>query len=215
LTLVAGRWARRDSPAALAWARNLPAGETRTRMLTSIGIQVAQRDPQRAIEIAELLPAQRNRWILLGVIGRTWVASDRAAAFAWAQQLPAGSAREAALAGIDTGLGATTLHDIESNSQPALAAAPTRPATGRYGFERDEELKRRFDELLRTSPAQAANWLESLPAADRRDEMVQQLTREWFATNPVAARQWLDENVMSDAQKRQLLRDSGVPRPPR
>jgi hypothetical protein len=220
LTLIASRWARWDSSAALAWARDLPAGDVRTRMLTSIGVELAQTDPQHAVAVVALLPEDRNRLIVLGAIGRTWVAKDRAAAFKWAQALPAGGQRDAAMAGIDAGLGATAWHDVAASRLPGLPGLvattnDARPRTPQYGFERDEALKRRFDDLMRASPAQAAQWLESLPAAERRDEMVQQLTREWFAQNPIAARQWLEDNVMSEAQKRQLLHDAGVPRPPR
>ncbi len=217
LTLLASRWARHDASAALTWARGVSPEDLRTRLVTSVGIEVAQRDPVRAVEIADLLPDSRNRLILLGAIGRTWVATDRAAAFKWAQELPAGPRREAALAGIDAGLGATTLHTFDGSSRSTLALNTelARPHAAPYGFERDEELRRHFNELLGSSPAQAAQWLESLPAADRHDDMLRQLTREWFATNPVAARQWLDQNVTSEADRRQLLRDSGVPRPPR
>ena len=55
----------------------------------------------------------RDRWLLVGVIGRTWVARDPKAALAWAHALPAGTPREAALAGIDAGLGIASFRSRE------------------------------------------------------------------------------------------------------
>jgi hypothetical protein len=76
------------------------------------------------------------------------------------------------------------------------------------GFERERALRRRFDELLLTSPVMAADWLNQLPAPDRSVEMVERLSREWLRENPAAAKQWLDQNVTSPELRRQILREA-------
>lgn len=213
LSLAAARWAKREPIEALGWVRQLPDAEERRRLLVSVGFEIAQTAPERAIAIAEELPAGRDRWLLIGQIGRTYVARDAAAAWTWARQLPAGEAREAALAGIESGLG---VRGSLAQASPGPAVAPiqggvrvgsanTLARVEMTGREREEALRREFEERLLFSPVRAADWLSSLPAPDRNDEMVDRLAREWLAVNPAAAETWLEQNVPSEARRRHLL----------
>jgi hypothetical protein len=211
LSLSAAVWARRDAAAAVAWARELQDAELRQRALTSIAFEVAQATPERAIEIAPLIPEGRDRAIVLGAIGRNWAIRDLRAARSWAQQLPAGEARDAALSGVNQGISAIASYRRSLAGEPLpganLALAPPAP---RYFVDRNEALRREFQERLQRSPAMTGDWLMSLPAAERKEEFTRELTREWLATNPVAARQWIDQNIISDAERRQLLHEGGI-----
>jgi hypothetical protein len=204
-------WAHRDAAQAVAWARDLADAGLRQRVLTSVAFEVAQRTPERAIEVAGLLPEGRDRSIVLAAIGRNWAIRNANAARAWAQQLPAGEGRNAALAGINDGLSGLALQrrSFADESLPGAVVAAT-PGSPRYYVDRNESLRREFEDRLQRSPAQTGDWLMSLPAAERKEEFTRELTREWLATNPVAARQWIDQNIMSDAERRQLLHEGGV-----
>jgi hypothetical protein len=67
-----------------------------------------------------------------------------------------------------------------------------------------------LDGVLATSPADAANWLRTLPRSDRSDEMVERTAKKWLLTNPAAAQQWLNEISLPPDRKQQLLRDAGL-----
>lgn len=215
LGLAGAAWARRDATTALAWVRELPAGEFKTRMATSIGFAVAQTEPERAVAMAELLPEGRDRRLLFGAIGQTWVARNEGAAWAWARQLPAGASQEAALAGIEAGLGGLS----SPRGVPAIGiirrgrrfAGESAGDAGLPppGFERDEALRRQFDEALRESPVRAANWLATLPLPDRREEMLEQLARQWLAIDPRAAENWMDQNILLRDRREQLRHEAG------
>ncbi len=212
---AAAAWGRRDAPAALAWARSLAADEERTRVVTSMGFAWAQTEPERAVEILALLPAARDRWLIVGAIAQTWVARAPDAAWAWARQLPAGPAREAALAGIETGLGgARASRDASASVVGGRGRGTTGGGGGTVsplppGLEREDALRREFDDVLRDSPAQAADWLANHPAPDRRDEMVDEVARRWLALNPEAARAWMERTILQPDRREQLLREAG------
>ncbi len=216
LGYAAAAWARHDAPAALAWLRALAPGAEKDRMTTSIGFALAQSDPPRAVELLATLPEGRDRRVLIGAIGQTWVARDADQAWRWAQQLPEGASREAALAGIETGLGGAGARVARSSSSTGLrsrggggpsgdTSAPT------LGVGRDDGLRRKFNEALRESPVNAASYLTSLPAPDRRDDMIDELVRRWAPINPDAAKTWIDHNIASPARREQLLREAKVP----
>lgn len=215
---VAG-WARREARAAVGWVRELPEGDDKIRVTTSLGFALAQIDPKRAIEVAEWLPAGRDRWLVVGAIGQTWVARNAGDAWQWASTLPAGEAREAALSGIETGLGGA--RSRSRTNRVAVGAAVVGPRVGGggggvgetnamvLGAERDRRLRREFEAALLESPVRAASWLMAQPLPDRRDEMMEELARRWLAINPEAARAWMEANIVSRDRREQLLREAG------
>ena len=129
------------------------------------------------------------------------MARDPKAALAWAHALPAGTPREAALAGIDAGLGIASFRsrEVADTLAQTRAVPAARSPEGLLGPERDRALRRVFEERLFASPVRAADWLSSLPAPD---------AREWFAINPAAAETWLDQNIPSPVRREQLRQDA-------
>lgn len=219
---ASAEWARRDAPAALSWARDLPANELKTRAATSMGFALAQTQPQRAIDVVSWLPEGRDRWLLLTEIAQTWVARDANAAWKWAQQLPADGSREAAVVGLEAGLGVggtrtafvgapgSAVGGAMSGGQLPLSPGYARASGGLpVGLDRDLALRREFDTALSESPVRAAIWLSSQLSVDRRDEMVDEVARRWLAINPEAAKNWMNQNIFLPERKARLLQEAG------
>ncbi len=220
LGFAAASWARRDAPAALAWLRDLPAGEGKARAATSIGFALAQVQPERATEVIEWVPPGRDRWALIGTLSQTWVARDPEAAWKWSQQLAAGAARESAMAGIETGLGAarSSRGDLITPGLASLgggggglvtALNPAAASSLPPGIERDAALRREFESQLQISPARAANWLSTQLPGEKRPEMVDEVARRWLQLDPSSAQLWIDQNIFLPEQKERLLREAG------
>lgn len=218
---VAG-WGQRDATAAMAWVHGRPAGEDKNLAARSLAFALAQVQPERAVEVMEWMPEGRDRWLVVTAIGQTWVARNPMEAWRWAGRLPEAEAREAAFAGIETGLGgARTRRTVDASVIASSAAslglrsagggggAVDDPRLLPPGAERERELRRKFDEALAESPVRASIWLASLPLPDRRDEMIDDLARRWLTTDPSAARNWMEQTILSNERKAQLLREAG------
>ena len=202
------QWVRRDATAALAWLGDLSPTDDKKRVATSMGYALALPEPLRETAWLSTLPDGRDRLLAIGAIGQTLVASDADQAWKWARQLPAGSALEAALAGIETGLGGARFRganrpvEIVGRAGMRGIVGVSRSASSiPLGSERDQALRREFEEALRESPARAASWLASILIPDRRDEMVNELARRWSPINPQAARLWMDENNVAPGRR--------------
>ena len=208
-----------------------------------------------------MLAPGRDRSLIYAAIAETWVAVDPIAALAWIKELPSGELRDAALAGFDSGLGASTSRRIArapgqrrpgarirggtsaaaawlALDSPGFAAWLAMQSPGlsqeeaileyvrqRGGLEpnaigqwvaalpggstRDRAMEIYFDGLLQGSASQAANWLQSLPRADRSDERIEKTARQWLLTNPDAAAAWLRETTLPPGRKEWLLRQVG------
>jgi hypothetical protein len=255
--LAAAAWARHDFEGANAWLRQQSDDAFRQRLASIMAFETAQVSPPNAITLSEMLPPGRDRWIIFSEIGETWVAIDRNAALNWANRLPEKEAREAAIAGIETGSGlgstrrgtvaprptgsfrggARVANAIESAIDPAefklWLASQTRPMSRDEAIQefvrqrgmldagpvgtwlatlppsepgRRSALETYFDQTLRTSPANAANWLRSLPISDRRDEMIEKTVRELKITDPNAAAALAREMNLPPGRQEELLR---------
>lgn len=220
LGFAAAGWARKDSTAATGWVRGLNNDEFKNRMATSVGFAIAQTEPERAVELVEMVPPGRDRGLLFNAIGQTWVARNANAAWAWARQLPAGDGREAALSGIEAGLGGSSSRRTR-NGVPSAGSTRSRGLVGGGGGglagdpsllppgpARDEALRRKFEEALRESPVRAANLLATLPVPDRRDEMMDELARQWLKLDPRAAENWMEQNILLRSRRDELRREA-------
>ena len=218
LVITAAAWARRDPDGALGWARSLPEDEMKPRLTSAVGFEIAQRQPDRAVALAEMVPAGRNRWLLFSAIGQTWVAVDSKAALAWANQLPAGEPRDAALAGVDTGLGvpasrriagapgtrggssrtrgsaAAVAHWPEVNSPDFAAWLATQPA----GLSRDEAILEYVRQRGALQPGAVGQWLATLPGGPARDRAMEIYLDALLLGSPRDAARWLGSLPRSD-----------------
>ena len=174
LVLAAAAWARRDPDAAVAWVRDLPNDDLKSRLTSSVGFELAQVRPERALSVAEMLPEGRDRWLLLSAIGQTWVAIDSKAALAWAGKLPAGEPRDAAFAGIDTGFGMPISR--RGGNAPGTRGGSSRTRGGTAAAAAYPEIN---------SPAFAA-WLATQPRGMTREEAILEFIRQRGALNPSA-----------------------------
>jgi hypothetical protein len=219
LVTAAAEWARRDPDGAIAWLRGWPDDTLKPRLISSVGFGVAQTRPDRAVAVAEMLPESRQRWMLFSAIAQTWVAVDSSGAHAWAGRLPAGEARDAAIAGIDTGLGVPAAR--RSASAPntrggssrtrggtAAAAAAAWPemdsqafaawlATQRPGMTREEAILEYVRQRGASEPATVGQWVASLPGA-MRDRAAELYLENVLPTAPSEAANWLSSLPRSD-----------------
>lgn len=218
LGYTAAAWTRLDPSAALAWMRSTAPADVKDHIAVSMAFALAQTDPAHAAGLLGELPSGRDRLVLLGAIGQTWIARDTNQAWQWARQLPAGPDRDAAFAGIETGLGGAGSRLARSESavgrrsgsggaaEPVANALPLGPA-------RDAAFRREFEEAMRESPARAADWLRQHPGPDRSDAMVNELMRRWLPDNPAAAKIWINENIYGPGRREELLREYGQTNP--
>ena len=77
------------------------------------------------------------------------------------------------------------------------------------GPTRDRALEVFLENLLGSSPAEAARWLRSLPRSDRSDEMIERTAQVWLRTNPDAAAAWLRGTGLPPDRIEWLLRQAG------
>jgi hypothetical protein len=218
LVAAAGAWARQDAPAALAWLRAWPDDALKPRLTSGIGFEMAQTRPERAVEVAELLPAGRNRWLLLSAIAQTWVAVDAKTALAWADGLPAGEAREAALAGAETGFGvplarrgarAPGTRGGSSRTRGGAGAIATSDATDSPAFaawlatqtgrlSRDEAIFEYVRQRGALEPQSVGAWLAALPGGPTRERAMEIYVENVLSTAPAEVARWLRTVPRSD-----------------
>jgi len=216
LGLAVAAWAGGEPAAAVAWVRSLPAGESKARLTSSALFAVAQHEPVRALAWATDLAEGRERWLLYSAIAQTWVAVDAKAALAWANALPAGDGREAAFAGVDTGLGVPgsrrmaaapvvsgrsgggglpNRRDWPELQTPEFAAwIATQPA----GMARDEAVMEFVRQRVQGSGADVGAWIATLPGGPTRERAMEVYVDSLMPRSPAAVAEWLRALPASD-----------------
>jgi hypothetical protein len=209
--MTAAAWARLDPEAAVSWLRAQPNDEIKQRLTSGIGFEMAQTRPDRAVAIAEMLPEGRDRWVLLSAIGQTWVAVDSKAALAWAGELPAGEPRDAALAGLTTGLGvpvarrnagAPGLRGGRSRIRGGMAAVAAFPEsnspefaawleTQLPGMSRDDAILEYVRQRGALEPSTMGPWISALPGGPTRDRAMEIYLENVVPNSPAEAARWL------------------------
>ncbi|MDP3071440.1 MAG: hypothetical protein Q8N18_14210 [Opitutaceae bacterium] len=189
LAFAVSAWARRDAEQALAWSRATSDAVRRERLVLAVGFTLAQTRPQRAVELAESLPQGRDRLLLFSAAAQTWVAGDRPAALDWAGRLREGAERDAAFAGIETGLGVPSTR--RRGGAPGQRSIRAR-GLGGGGPAGIEELPG-FDA-----------WLATQPAARDREEALIEFVRQRGALDTGAIGQGLAALPPSPARDRAL-----------
>lgn len=211
--VAAAAWARRDPELAIEWMR---AQRDESRLRPAVAFAVAETNPGRAISLADQVPEGRDRWLLLTMIGQTWVAQDRPAAMEWAGRLSVSAERDAAFAGIETGLGVPSSRrrgggpgqrTILSRGAGGGSAAPLRPEFADFAAwlatqppERDRE--EAMLEFVRQRGAldtgAMGQWLASLPGSTMRDRALEIYLEGRLTSTPAEAAAWLRSLPRSD-----------------
>lgn len=189
VAIAAGAWARQDPEAAASWLREQPDDSLRQRLTTSIAFEIAQISPNRAIALAETLPAGRDRWLIVSEIAQTWVAVDQSAAFAWASRLETPEAREAAIAGITTGLGVSSAR--RTNNPPNFGRG-ARILGGRSTYAMGGPL----------DPPEFTLWVASQSRKMSRDEAILEFVRQRGAQDGGSIGSWLANLTNGSASQR-------------
>jgi hypothetical protein len=96
---IAGGWAARDLPAALAWVAQQPAGERRDQIMARLAFVEAQSAPLDAANrvVREIPSGPVQEEAVMSVLNQ-WAMQDLPAATAWVERFPAGSFRDRAAA---------------------------------------------------------------------------------------------------------------------
>ncbi|MBL9199628.1 MAG: hypothetical protein JNL39_03935 [Opitutaceae bacterium] len=170
---LAAAWAGVDPDAALDW---LGGQREDPRLRAAMIFAVGQRHPRRASGLLGELPASRERLVLAAAIAQTWVAQDRAAALAWANELALGAERDAALAGIETGLGVPVAR--RRGNAPGQRGIRSRGLGG-------------GDLMLRTDAPEFAAWLATQPPGRDLEAALLDFVRERGPADTGAIGRWL------------------------
>lgn len=170
---VGAAWARMDPAAALDW---LGGQRDDPRLRAAMIFAVGQVEPRRASGLLRELPAGRERAVLAASIGQTWVAQDRAAAMAWAGDLAVGAERDAAFAGIETGLGVPAVR-----RRAGVPGQRTIRSRGQGGGEM----------ILRGDFPEFTAWLATQPPEREREEVLVEFVRQRGPADTGAIGRWL------------------------
>jgi hypothetical protein len=160
-------WANADLPAATAWVKSLPAGDTRIAVQTSIAYEAARTDFSAAIEMAAELPDGHMRDALLKQCVRQWVVTDGPAAFAWAREISSTTLRQQLLAAI-------AVDWAESDPHAAASAAVAELAPGE---QRDGCIIGIVQRWSQKEPGPAAEWIGLFPDGTLREIALEHLTQ--------------------------------------
>ena len=165
--------ANRNLPAAVQWARHLPAGAEREAAILSVAYEAVRTEPTTALTLALELPADQAQGDLIVHAAAEWAATAPAAAAEWAKQIPDTELREAVLASVATAWG-------ESDPRAAASLAVT-DITGEK--PQSDALVSIAQRWAQKDAAGAAGWVDSFPAAVLRDMARESLAA--LAAHPV------------------------------
>jgi hypothetical protein len=172
---AAEAWTHQDPNGAIGWLRDQPGDALHDRIASTVAFEIAQTNPARALEMAETLPPGRNRWLVFSAIAETWVGMDRNAAMAWANQLGRGEAHDAAIAGINTGLGVAGTRRFPTS--PGFPGVPRSRSAYAMGSQID--------------PPAFATWLATQPQVMSRDEAILEYVRQRSSQDSGSLGGWL------------------------
>lgn len=218
LRTIAAVWAKRDTSGAISWIREQPDGALKHKLTSSVAFEIAQTSPGAAIALAESLPVGRDRWLIYSAIAQTWAVTDTKSALAWANHLPAGEARDAAIAGIQTGLGVPSTSrrtggapngGFRGGRRAAFALGPTSVlpdtpaftawlATQPLKMSRDEAIIEFLKQRSSQDVGSIGSWVAGLTGDPSRQRAVDVYFEEVLRTSPANAANWLRSLPSSD-----------------
>jgi hypothetical protein len=201
IDVAAQRWAGQDTVAAMEWAQGLP-DEERQRATRSILREVVERDPVRAAAVYEELTANltaETGWTndyrrMAEEIASVWSSNSPREAADWAAGLPEhGEVRRSAVRSVAD-------HWLRIDSMAAGQWILQLPE----GATRDAASERVVRSAVRSDPAVAFEWANSLSDDGHRTGLIRDVLREWSAVDAASARAALGKAKVSPQQLREL-----------
>jgi hypothetical protein len=179
LEIIGARWAATDPSAAIAWADQLPPGNSRDSVLAGISSTIGETAPTKAAElVASMRPGHQQEAAALTVL-LEWGRDDLQAAGDWLGLFPAGDFRHKAL----LNLSVNALFENREAAQSFLLAWPEPD-------ERAHAIRCYFDETLDSDAAQDRHLLAGIEDISLRSEETARLFQHWLAQDPIAAAGW-------------------------
>lgn len=192
-----GRWAAKDRPAAMAWARALQDSEQQRAAVNAVISQWASDDIKGAATAFDELAADLGKLApAANAIARHWPQSDLAGLKQRVAQLPDGAARNEMTGQLAERFGAT---DPEGGAQ-WLSTLPS-------GQARDRATQGYAKTVARKDGGAAMEWALSITNPDMRKASMHEVVSDWFNRDPAEAYAWMrDASELSEEQKQALLR---------
>ena len=171
-SIIASEWARQDSAAALAWASSLTTDKGQA--MNSVIGEVAKTDPRKAAEMIGQMDAADRAGAYRSVAAQ-YGALDFVDAQTWVRTLPADD-QAAAMASAIGGL-----------SNTDAAAAATQVNAMNAGEAKDRLIPDVVEDLARTNPQAAADFLKKQESEDAQRNGMRNLMPTWTSQDPTAA----------------------------
>jgi hypothetical protein len=175
------RYAKAAPDAALEWAQQLPAGETRDEVVDGVLRTIAEQSPAKAAASATNLLAGFKRENTLREALRFWVPVDPSAAAAFTANLPVGRERNEMLSSV-------VRPWTEQNPQAAMEWVLTLES----GAARRDADKLVAEALARADPPAAARFLDKLPESESKSALLVTVLDFWMPKAFDAAAAWVD-----------------------
>jgi len=177
MEIIGARWAATNSSAAIAWADQLPLGNSRDSFLAGISSTIGEMAPGNAAElVASMSPGEKQEEAALTVL-LEWGRKDLQAAGEWLGLFSAGDFRHRALLNLTS----TALYEDPAATQTLLLSWPEPD-------ERTQAIRHYFDETLDLDAAGGTNLLAGIEDPSLRSEETERLMQHWLArSSPPAA----------------------------
>jgi hypothetical protein len=208
LRIVEGNWGAAEPDAALAWARDLPAGEQRDGALTEVLGGIAQRDPTAATHLLADLPPGGFRDGAVFRIALTCSTAHPEAAAALADQAKAVFQQQDLFEAVGRGWSSRNTTEAlvwaqsltnTTDRNRALFGVAARMAETQPGeaiqlamsqpdaSSRNELIRCVAGHLAEGDSQAAADWLRQLPDGPLRQQAWEGMSREWIEQDPAGA----------------------------
>ena len=208
LRIVQGNWGAAEPDAALAWVRELPAGEQRDGALTEVLGGIAQRDPTTAIQLLADLPPGGFRDGAVFRIALTCSTAHPEAAAALANQAKEVFQQQDLFEAVGRGWSSRNTTEALAWAQSltnttdrnralfgvAAQMAETLPGEAiqlamsqRDTSSRNELIRCVAGRLAEGDLQMAADWLRRLPDGPLRQQAWEGMSREWIEQDPAGA----------------------------
>lgn len=168
IRIVAGKWAESDPRTALAWAGNMPAGESKNNAFAGAVAAWAQKDPSAAALYIDGLAATAGGSPATLAVVSIWAQGDPAQAAAWVGRFPEGAVREAAIEQLVSSWAANSANAAERWIQQLPVTRSRDVAVGAF-----------CNALASMDPAKAFEWASSISDETLRTQMMESTADAW------------------------------------